>query len=341
MINGLYRLVEQKKIEIHIKEEELKENSLVIRPTYLSLCVADQRYFNGERPKEILKKKLPMALVHESIGKVVYDPQGIVKPGTEVVLIPNLPSEENDVITENYLRSSKFRSSSEDGFMQELVIQDRGRVLELPKKINREVLSFLELISVCIHAVDKFNKRAHINRDVLGVWGDGNLGFITSLILKKKYPKSKVIVFGKSKQKLSYFSFVDETILIGDVESIEFIDHAFECVGGVGSQYALNQMIDIIKPEGYLSLMGVSEEFVALNTRMALEKGLSLIGNSRSGKKDFQEAINFVNKFEKVEGYLSNLISFVIDVKCIEDIYDAFEKNSIKKWGKTIIKWNI
>ena len=33
--------------------------------------------------------------------------------------------------------------------------------------------------------------------------------------------------------------------------------------------------------------MGVSENFVEINTRMMLEKGLRMFGSSRSGRKDF------------------------------------------------------
>ncbi len=341
MINEIYRLVEPKRLEIHLQDETIPSNGIVIRPTYMSLCVADQRYFNGDRPKAVLRKKLPMALCHEAIGEVVYDPLNSIERGTEVVLIPNLPTVEDEVIAENYLRTSKFRSSSQDGFMQEIIIQDRNRVLELPVGIDRRVLSFLELISVIFHAIDRFEKRAHKERETLGVWGDGNLGFITALVLKTYYPNSKVIVFGKSQQKLSYFSFVDEVMLVDEIPSIEYIDHAFECVGGIGSQYALNQIIDVVKPEGYVSLMGVSEEPVALNTRMILEKGLYLVGNSRSGKKDFEKAINFLSAHQDTAGHLSNLISSVIDAHTVDDIYKAFEIDSIKKWGKTIIKWSM
>ena len=40
-----------------------------------------------------------------------------------------------------------------------------------------------------MHAIDRFDNKSHSKRDTIGVWGDGNVGFITSLILKKKYPK--------------------------------------------------------------------------------------------------------------------------------------------------------
>ena len=62
-----------------------------------------------------------MALIHEAIGEVVRDPSGNFKTGDLVVMVPNTPVEEDDIIAENYLRSSKFRASGFDGFMQEYV----------------------------------------------------------------------------------------------------------------------------------------------------------------------------------------------------------------------------
>lgn len=68
------------------------------------------------------------------------------------------------------------------------------------------------------------------------------------------------------------------------------VDHAFECVGGIKSEDAIEQIIDHINPEGCISLMGVSEEPVDVNTRMVLEKGLTLLGNSRSGYEDLKSS---------------------------------------------------
>ncbi len=56
-------------------------------------------------------------------------------------------------------------------------------------------------------------------------------------------------------------------------------------MGGRGSQSAINQMM-ISSPEGSIALLGVSEFPVEVNTRLVLEKGLTLIGSSRSGSKD-------------------------------------------------------
>ena len=120
MLNTVYRLVAPRRFEVAFNDIDLNSDKVVVRPTHLSICHADQRYYQGTRPADVMAKKLPMALIHEAIGDVVYDATGEFKPGELVVMIPNTPVEKDDVIAENYLRSSKFRASGFDGFMQEL-----------------------------------------------------------------------------------------------------------------------------------------------------------------------------------------------------------------------------
>ncbi|OIK16333.1 ribitol-5-phosphate dehydrogenase [Bacillus sp. MUM 116] len=341
MINQVYRLVSPRQFEITYKDKSLQSDNVVVRPTYLSICAADQRYYTGSRGKETLAKKLPMALIHEGIGKVVYDPKNEFAPGTRVVMVPNTPTENDDVIAENYLRSSKFRSSGYDGFMQDYVFLKRDRIVPLPEEIDPTVAAFMELITISMHALVRFETRAHSRRNVFGVWGDGNLGYITTLILKKRFPESKVIIFGKTKYKMDHFSFVDESYLIDEIPEELRIDHGFECVGGKGSQSAINQMIDIINPEGSISILGVSEYAVEINTRMILEKGLTMFGSSRSGRADFVNTVNFMTEHPEVVEYFSMLVGEVHEVKSIQDLIDAFEKDLTTSWGKTIMEWKI
>ena len=97
-------------------------------------------------------------------------------------------------------------------------------------------------------------------------------GFITALILKALYPNTKLYVFGTVYEKLGYFTFADGAYHVDHVPEGLKIDHAFECVGGEGSRFAVNQIIDLINPEGSIGLMGVSERYVDINTRDVLEK---------------------------------------------------------------------
>ena len=191
-----------------------------------------------------------------------------------------------------------------------------------------------------MNAVDNFKHHSHQRKDILGIWGNGNVGFITALVLKKVYPDSKIIVFGVEEQKMAYFSFVDETYLINDIPEGLLVDHAFECVGGRASGTAINQIIDYIRPQGSITLMGVSEKPVEINTRMVLEKGLTLLGNSRSNYQDFKKSVELMETNPDVCDYLSTIVSEEVIVRSIEDMHRAFD-DDLNNDFKTIMKWEI
>lgn len=340
MINAVYQLTAPRMIEVTYDEISLEGEGVLIRPSHLSICKADQRYYQGARSKAVLKKKLPMALIHECMAKVVYDPTGEFAPGSRVIAIPNTPLEDDRIIAENYRLSSKFRSSGFDGFLQDYVMMPADRLVQISDAVNPDVAAFTELISVSMHIVKRFDQIAHARRNTLGIWGDGNLGFITAVILSNMYPESQIYVFGRNHDKLNYFSFVSDAIHIDDMPQDLLLDHCFECVGGPGAESAINQMIDHINPEGTIALTGVSENNVAINTRMVLERGLRLFGSSRSGRDDFVQTVAFLENNRTAAQYFENLIGDVFDVRSIPDIHKAFDADLTHRIGKTILHWD-
>ena len=100
-------------------------------------------------------------------------------------------------------------------------------------------------------------------------------------------------------------------------------------------------MIDHVQPEGTLSLMGVSEYPVPINTRMVLEKGLRFYGSSRSGREDFLKTVEIYREHPKVVRYLSNIVGAQVRVRSIEDMNKAFEMDIYKSIGKTIMFWEV
>lgn len=350
MINQVIQLVKPKTFEIVTKHVELLDTHVIVRPTHLSICHADQRYYKGTRSEEILQNKLPMALIHEAVGEVQYDPVGQFRYGDRVILVPNIPgsyfgrektlSELNPKVGENYCLNGQFRSSGYDGFMQELISQPRELVVRVPSHIPSPLLAISEMISVCIHAIKRFSYYSHGNNESFGVWGDGNISYILSLLLRRKYPESKIYVFGKHADKLEMFSFVDQTYLLHEnIENLK-INHFFECVGGEAQSEVLNKIIYIIQPGGTISALGVSEQKVNLDVRMLMEKGLILVGDSRSGVDDFKDAIEYMLD-DYILSYLNGLISSIIKVKSVKDIHKTFEADSLKHYGKTIMEWGI
>ena len=338
MINCIYQLTSPKKINLKYQDID-STDKLIVKPTYMSICHADQRYYWGRRPHEILNKKLPMALIHECCGIVLSDNKSIFPNGTRVVLIPNVLSDSpQDGIYENYQKGSKFRSSGIDGFMQELISIEHNRVIPFNFESKYEyVFSITELLSVCVHAANRFLSSAHKYLDKIAVFGDGSVGFFMSLVLHKMFPSSKIYVFGHHEEKLACFSFAHKTFI--DIpDDLEF-NHAFECTGGNGSQDAINSIIKHINPQGTVILMGVSEKHIPINTRNILEKGLTFIGSSRSGFNDFKEAVSILED-EKFNKRIRNIISIEKDILCINDIYDMFEK-ALSVPFKLVFKWNM
>ncbi len=339
MINTVYRLIAPGMIDVACTEPDIK-NRVILRPLYLSICKADQRYYLGNRSREVLKAKLPMALIHECVAKVVFDPTGNFKAGEIVVPVPNMPMEEDDVIAENYRISSHFCSSGHDGFLRDYIDMPADRLVRVPDGVDLRIASFSELISVAVHAVRRFERFSHSRKNSIGIWGDGNVGFITALVLKALYPDTKLYIFGTVYEKLGYFTFADGAYHVDHIPENLRVDHAFECVGGEGSRFALAQIIDIINPEGTIGLMGVSERFVDINTRMVLERGLCLFGSSRSGVEDFQKTVDLLAEYPKISAYLENIIGSVVNVKTISDIHTAFAQDLSRNFGKTVMKWD-
>ena len=337
MVNYVYQLISPRVISVKYENLDL-DDKVIVKPLYMAICHADQRYYTGNRDKKILSKKLPMALIHECCGEVVIDKSGKFKKGQKVVLIPNVPGKYNDEIYENYGEGAKFLSSGYDGFMREYINLSVDRVVPF-KNIPLEIAAITEFISVSIHAIERFKNVSHSNKDTIGVWGDGSLAFVTANVLKKEFPNSQIIVFGKNRDKLSLFSFIDKTILVDNIPQDLKIDHAFECVGGEGSFYAIDDIIRYIKPQGTILLMGVSENRIGINTRDILEKGLTFVGSSRSSYQDFVRAVEILQD-EKVQKRLKLIIENYGVIKRIEDMHKVFNFD-LNTPFKTVFRWEI
>ena len=57
MLNAVYQLTAPRRIEVAIVDEPITDESLIVRPRLLSICHADQRYYQGTRPPEVMAQK--------------------------------------------------------------------------------------------------------------------------------------------------------------------------------------------------------------------------------------------------------------------------------------------
>lgn len=319
--------------------EQDKPDKVLVRPRYLSICAADQRYFRGNRPPAVLAKKLPMALVHEATGVVLHDPDHLWEKGQEVVLLPcGIDQGESNA---NYRDNAFFRSSTTDGFCQEMLYLDRREMLPIPHE-HSHIYVFSELLSVCCHALRRMETLRSIpdsRPNTIGIWGDGIMGYMMALTLHILKPAWKLLIFGRHDEKLMMFSFADKKINVLDkLQNIQ-VDAAIECVGGEKAEYALNHMLHCIQPCGVIVLMGVSETPPRVPTRTILEKGLTLLGTSRSQRMDFEKAVSVIAE-PTVKPALEKMISRSMPVTSHTALHEAFMQDT-KQQFKTLLNFAI
>lgn len=337
MINHVYQLVSPHVFSISCQDVNAA-GQVLVRPRYMAVCHADQRYYQGLRDAQVLRKKLPMALIHECCGEVLRDASGKFHTGERVVLIPNVPGQDDDMIFENYARGSHFLSSGYDGFMREVVGLPADRVVSC-EGVPSSVAAITEFVSVAVHSATRLKLLAHSRRNDIGIWGDGSLAYVMACVLRRLLPDAKITVVGKNPRKLSSFTFVHRVCMADRLPGDFSLDHAFECAGGEGSGRAIDDIITCIRPQGTVMLMGVSENPVPVRTRDVLEKGLTLVGSSRSGRQDFETAVELMQ-----DKTLQNRLGYIIyedkPVRCIKDIQRIFETDMTTPF-KTVFRWDL
>ncbi len=278
-----------------------------------------------------------MSLIHECSGVVSQDFGTDFKAGDRVVMIPNIPAEEREGKYENYGREVKFRSSGYDGFMQEVLALPPDRVVKIGKA-DPKTAAITEFFSVAFHAIERLLDATQDVRD-LALWGDGSLSYTMAVALRHRFPEARLTIIGRNDHKLRMFTFVDQTFKADEIPADFTCQHAIECCGGEGSSFAIDDIIRYILPEGKVVLMGVSENKVAINTRDILEKGLTFLGSSRSGRPDFENAVQAMN-IPQNERRLARIINYAGEVKSVDQLHRVFVEDMANPF-KTVFRWQI
>lgn len=347
MLGKSFKIVEPKRFDLYLEDIVCENHEAIVKINYAAICKADIRYYLGNRDIRILGLKYPMNLIHEALGTVILDKSKKFNVGDRVVLVPNIVSKTRDKclhcicddpnLGENYCPNAVFASSNYNGFSREYINYPIDNLIKIPDDIESNIAVFSELISVAISAYRRLDL---IGNETIGIWGDGILGYIFCSTFSKIH-SGKIIVIGKHKEKLKKFP-VQYSYLIGDNRiKNENISVAYECVGGDSSGNAINESVDNIKVGGKIVLTGVAENYIGVNTRKILEKGIAIYGVTRSSVADFQKAIQLFRD-EQFRLWISRLILDEIYIENIGDYYNAFEmelKNS--KLGKYILHFNL
>lgn len=340
-----YKVTAPEVIEQFVETLEYDKTKVLVHVDMLAICKADIRYFLGKRSKDVLDHKYPLAPIHEAVGHVIKDPTGTFNKGDKVILIPNYVDNElcktcyfarckNSELGENYCPHASFKSSSCDGFMRQFYSCTPNLLVKYDSSISPSLAVFSELLSVSHAACRRidFSKTNNI-----ALFGDGIMGYMVYILLTYLYNK-KVTLFGIDDNKMNLFKEAQKEHF-SNYNGTKF-DTLIECVGGKGSEFAINQMIDIAQIGADLILMGVSEQNVNINTRKILEKGLCLKGVTRSTNEDFVKISNLLKNTE-VQKALQPLVLSENTISSVNDVYKIFEAdiNNLSTIGKNLMKF--
>ena len=110
--------------------------------------------------------------------------------------------------------------------------------------------------------------------------------------------------------------------------------------GGEGSAYAIDDIIRTIRvPWARSPSWASSENKVAVNTRDVLEKGLTLVGCSRSGRADFDLAVELLEE-ETFQKRMEVIVTQSEPVRTIADISRVMAEDLTTPF-KTVFRWNV
>ncbi|WP_147534331.1 zinc-binding dehydrogenase [Bacillus marasmi] len=349
-----FRLLSPGNVEEVMIERDVMDGEVVVEPILASVCHADLRYYMGLRSPEVMAKKLPMALIHEGIGRVIESKADGVEVGQRVVIVPNIPGNGDSVecsslcedeFIGNYNEKNKFLGSGYDGIAQSRLVIPAECAIPVADSIPNEIAVLSELCTVSYQALSRIKSKLNSPNSKVAVFGDGPVGYLTAAMIHHIYglDASRLIVFGAIPEKLAQFGFAKRALVQEyDFKTSEKVDVVVECTGGKFSESAVNQGIDLLARGGTLVLMGVSEERVPINTRDVLEKGLTLYGSSRSAYPDFHAVITAMEDVEYQKTLRAILPAEFNPIHDAKDFMKAMDfAGEHRSWERVILdfKW--
>ncbi len=358
-----YRLTQPFRIEAverQVKRE--RADDVLIRPRLTGVCASDLKLYAGTRDRAALSKKLPIALLHEGVAEVVDPgPAGEFRPGTRVVVVPNIPcyiaypdlypSKDEACPAcrpggagENYCLHNLYLSSNVDGLAQSVFRHPTTLLVAVAPDVPDRIAALAEPLTTILAGCEKAPIRPDARYVILG---NGPLGQMVAICLIGLYnvPREAITMTGREwENRRGARSLVGTALDSTDRQSFAAlhgkIDIAFECVGGDNNGETLDQAVDCLRPGGSAVLFGPSEKSVLFNTREVIGKGLAFIGANRSFVRHFRTVLERM-KERRVQKLLEALIaSEPFTVRSADDLNRAlYQAWTRRDAAKTLIAW--
>ena len=319
-----------KKLEVNEVPKPFIQNDtdVLIQIKAVGICGSDIHYYlNGKIGDQIIK--YPFRIGHECSGIVVETGKKVkwIKSGDRVAVDPAVSCglcDQCRLGRHHTCRNLNFMGVPDEikGALVEFIVLPEKCCYKLHKSINYFQGALVEPISIGNYSV---NMIRNLKLNSIGILGSGPIGL--SVLLNAKYSNIKrIYITDKLMNRLNFAHNLgaywtgnpDKSDIVKDIISEEplLLDAVFECCG---KQEALDQAVNLLKPGGYLFVIGIPQnDRISFNISDIRRKEI-IIYNVRRQNNCMNSAIEFILN------NLSIMNSWVTHKFPLSKVKDAFD----------------
>ena len=308
---------------------KLEDGTVLVKIKACGICSSDMPrcFVNGTY-------HFPTIPGHEFSGQIVAVGDGVDESllGRKTCVFPMLPCMKCKACKmEEYAQCSGYSyfGSRQDGAWADYLVVPTWNLVPFDDKLDYKTAALCEPAAVSLHAVNIGEIKEGQNVVVIGT---GTIGFLVASFAKEKTKTGKVIVAGRSKNKLEYakklgFDVVDTGVddLPKQVKNIIGIDGADVTFEAVGSNEAIASAIESTGALGNIVLVGNPSTDLILPKNIywsILRKQLNVKGSWNS---NYNSRINdWAHALEIFESGKLNVTDLITHTFTIEDHEKAF-----------------
>jgi L-iditol 2-dehydrogenase len=348
--------------EIHLREVELdygrglEDGSQVLKVLSCSVCSYDVRTFrNGS-----FKVKTPIILGHEICAETIndYSSQNFsIKSNTRVSVYPIIPCFDCWYCQHcryNLCQNLREIGSTVNGGFAEFIkvpnnVFEIGGIVPVLDNVTKEEASLIEPLACCINGISQV--RSMLFESVI-IIGDGPIGLLQLMLLKKYFSDVKVTVIGKIKHRL------DKAHKLG-ADKVVFFEHdknnferykSLKHTNGKISPNLImvsNNSLNSLPLAFYLAnkngniviFSGFKNPLPQVNPSLLIDMDpnlihynqISVFGSFSSNPENMLEAMNLVNTGE------INIKELITTTHPLSEIIKAFEVSESYRGFKSVI----
>jgi L-iditol 2-dehydrogenase/galactitol-1-phosphate 5-dehydrogenase len=331
-----------------IKKPELSEDGVLVRILHVGICGSDVARVRDSDPRWD-----KIVLGHEAVGIIEKisnsaSIKSVFKEGDKVAIIPLVPCQKCYFCNKgmySLCTDYSFIGSRINGALSEYLVVDFNNLIKLPDDKDIEKYTFLEPLTVAIHAIYhteiKFGKSAM-------VFGAGVIGLLIFQLLKNR-TFYKVVMADIDEFKLNIAN------QLGSVHNVNLVNESLDDYikrnidnNGVdevfevsGANTAKKDAIHIVKPGGSIILIGTSNNDINFDRKtfeLIIRKELKLIGSWMSYSSPFpgNEWLGGIEMLKKNLIDTKPLITHRFQLENISDAFNMITRNT-EKYCKLII----